>query len=139
MLVYGTVTVTVTSIVPCPTTTVVPPAWVTTTQYTTECDECRPVTTCYTCEPGDTTTYLYSNGPTTVTAPPPQQQPVTTITSGTVVYIVYGSTAAAAGQVTTNGVVQVISASSARRSADLMNAGMATALAVLAVLALVVT
>lgn len=133
MLVYGTVTVTVTSIVPCPTTTVVPPVWVTTTQYTTECDVCRPVTTCYTCEPGDTTTYFYGSEPTTVTTPPPPpQQPVTTITSGTVVYIVYGSTAAAAGQVTTNGVVQVISASTARRSADLMNAAMATVLAVLA-------
>jgi hypothetical protein len=120
MLVYGTVTVTITSIVPCPTTTQ-PPVWVTTTQYTTECAECQPVTTCYACEP--------TTAPTTLT---PHQQPVTTITSGTVVYIVYGSTPAAVGQVTTNGVVQVISASSTRRDADLMNAGLAMALAVLA-------
>ena len=126
MLVYGTVTVTITSTVPCPTTAQAP-VLVTTTQYTTECAECHPVTTCYACEPAYTTTT-----PITTITPTPQQHPVTTITSGTVVYIVYGSTPAAVGQVTTNGVVQVISASSTRRDADLMNTGMAMALAVLA-------
>ena len=60
-----------------------------------------------------------------------QQQPVMTITSGTVVYVIMPSTAAAAGQVTTNGVVQVISAGD-REDADLMKAGLAMVVAVLA-------
>lgn len=139
MLVYGTVTVTVTSTVPCTTTPY--PTWVTTTQYTTQCNECRPVTTCYACQPVYTTTYWNGYGTSTavtattavsVTAP---QRPVTTVTSGTVVYIVYGSTAAAAGQVTTNGVVQVISAGGNREKADLVTACLAIAMVVLALVA----
>jgi hypothetical protein len=124
VIVYGTVTATITSTVPCGPA----PVWVTTTQYTTLCDECRPVTTCYACGPGYTTSYGYG---TSTAAPTSQQQPVTTITSGTVVYIVYGATSpAAAGQVTaTNGVVQVISASgSTGPAAHLLSAGLALAL-----------
>jgi hypothetical protein len=47
------------------------------------------------------------------------------------VYVFMQSTAAAAGQVTTNGVVQIISSGS-REDADLMKAGLAMAVAVLA-------
>jgi hypothetical protein len=123
MLVYGTVTVTVTSTVPCPPT----PVWVTTTQYTTHCDVCQPIVT---------TSYWYGySTPTTTSAPvitTQQQQPVTTYTVGTVVYVVYGSTPAAVGQVTTNGVVQIVSAGSTREDADVVRAGMAVAVAALA-------
>jgi hypothetical protein len=124
MLVYGAVTVTITSTVPCPT-----PAWVTTIQLvetTPHCNECQPVSTIYDTWP--TTTYI----PVVTTG----QQAYTTITSGATVYVFMPSTATAAGQVTTNGVVAVISAGAGgREEADLLKPGLAVAGA--AVLALV--
>jgi hypothetical protein len=121
MIVDGAVTAFITSTVPCAGPAAPgAPVWVTTTQHTTLCDECRPVTTCYTC---------YETAPA-----PTLPQPVTTVTSGTVVYIVYGGTspAAAAGQLTaTNGVVQVISASGSTTGprARRLSAALALALA----------
>jgi len=136
MLVYGTVTVTITSTVPCST-----PVWVTTTQLvetTPRCNECQPVSTIYDTWP--TTTYWYGySTPTTTTYIPEittAQQPYTAITSGTIVYVFVPSTATAAGQVTTNGVVAIISAGAGgREEADLLKPGLAVAGA--AVLALV--
>ena len=128
MLVYGTVTVTVTSIVPCPT-----PVWITTTQLvvtTPHCNECQPVSTIYDTWP--TTTYWYGySTPTASTYIPLLSaggQPYTTVTSGTVVYIFMPSTATAVGQVTTTGVVAVISAGAGgREEVGLLKPGLAVA------------
>ena len=138
MLVYGTVTVTITSTVLCPT-----PVWATTTQLvetTPHCNECQPVSTIYDTWP--MTTYWYGYGMPTTTywygyrMPTTMgQQPYTTITSGTIVYVFMPSTAVAAGQVATNGVVVVISGAGGREKADLLKPGLAVAGAV--VLALV--
>jgi len=119
-IVYGTVTVTITSTVPCPITS---ETWVTTTTYDTVCQECEETTTsCGWGEVGcggggiqSTTTtdcpsgYVGCNGGGV--------QPVSTVTytptpGSTVVVVIMPSTAAQAETTVVNGqtgVVQVIS------------------------------